>query len=604
MKKQHYLTLFVIFIGVIINLFLHYYNNQYLHDDIQGQYGIVDYTKSQNDIHYLSHGWQLYKQESNIKDIDKKIPDDIIDIYQSLEVNQAIYRLQIINDKPLSQYSFVLPEIFSQYEFYVNGKLVHQQNDIQYTKLSVPGEQILDCIIVTHNQDHYYSGQVFPIAFGESNAINQMQGIQNYSHAFLIVIGLLSTIIMGCMYIFTGKEKVHLYAFVLSLLFTIYLSHYFIHQFIPVKSIITYLTEDISYFLSLGTLMLFIQQFYTPKDIFNRKTITIIGILIVLSCVIAYKLPYQIHLLYYLSLFFKINILFLLIYTLFKAKEKTLIYYMIIIFVVSYIFDFSYNFEPIYGGWGIEISAILLLIAYNIDVIQRQIHLYKTFIILRNKEDKMLEYTNTKAHDMKAPMASMKGYIELLNSDLNEEDKNYILNKLHEKISLLSNRLTQLQNLDFETCILNKEKTNLKDLLEDIIDEFEIQLMKKEREIIKNIKDIHYNLDSHYFKIIIENLIMNAIEHSYKTKIFVSLYAKNNQVIIEVQDFGEVITEAEMNHLFEQGFSTKGSSRGYGLYISRKIIEEHDGKISVISNEAEGTKFIVQLPKENHSLIS
>lgn len=594
MKKKYFYTVLFVIIAILINTFLYLYNNKYLHDDIKGSYGVVDYTNSKQDIHFLSEGWQLYLDEDQINNLDNKNPDYITGIYKPLEVNKATYRLQIIDDNPPQFYTLIIPEIFSEYSLYINGTLIHQQDFIQTQQININGEKRLDCILIVNNQSHYYNGQVFPIIFGESQVVSNMHNLQNYSYSLLIFISLLSSIIMITIYTFTGKEKKYLYASSLSILFTIYLSHYFIHQFVPVFSALTYITEDICYYMSLFVLFVFIIRFYLQRHL-SKAFIVCSSIGIIIYCLLPYYYIWANHLLYFIGLFLKIIIILLLVYVLFKHKKSVLLYHSLLFFVISYCFDFIYNFEPIYFGWNTEIAAVLLLISYNIDVIQKQVRLYKKYSILKIKTESMIEYTHTKAHDLKTPMTTMQGYVELLQEELSDNDKKHVLEKLEEKISTLTLRINQLQNLEYENCHLNLQNTNLKLFLEQIISEFQVQTVHKNIEIVSDLIDINSHIDPYYFKIVIENIIMNAIEHTQESTIFIKSHKIHKEIVIEIINYGDIITPQQISHIFEQGFSTKGLSRGYGLYISKKIVELHHASLSVDSDLSNGTRFTIIL---------
>lgn len=601
MKRKYLFSVSVILMAIIINVLLYNYNNKYQHDDMKAAYGTVDYTDSKQDIHFLSEGWQIYLNEDQITHLDDKKPTYVSGIYKPLDVNKAIYRLQIINDKPDDFYTFIIPEVFSEYDFYINGQLIYKQDFIQNQQIHVNGETELDCILVVRNQNHYYSGQVFPIIFGESNAVINMHNLQNYSHSLLIFISLLSSIIMVTIYIFVAKHKKYLYAAVFSLFLSVYLSHYFIHQFIPVSSVLTYISEDISYYMTFIILFFFIYQFYCERHL-HKLFIISLSTGILFCCLLPYIFIQNNHIIYYIGLFLKLDIALLFIYTLFKNKQSSLLYYCILFFIISYSFDFIYNFEPIYFGWNTEIAATILLIAYNIDIIQTQIRLYKKYSVLKTKTDLMIEYTHTKAHDLKAPVATMQGYIDLLSEKLDSEERAHILEKLKEKVSVLTIRMNQLQNHQYETIVLNVQRTNLKNLLSQVILEFQNQIMNKNIKIESDFIDIDYSIDSYYFKVVIENLIMNALEHTYEKMIFLKLYQTRQTIVIEIINYGDIIPQQQLTDIFEQGFSTKGLSRGYGLYISKKIVLNHNGTLSVISDKENGTCFIITLPIQKHLL--
>ena len=70
-------------------------------------------------------------------------------------------------------------------------------------------------------------------------------------------------------------------------------------------------------------------------------------------------------------------------------------------------------------------------------------------------------------------------------------------------------------------------------------------------------------------------------------------------IIFEVSDNGAGMNEEVLQKLFSSFFSTKGHrGTGLGLMVTRKLIEEHKGEISVTSQEGEGTLFTVRLPYE------
>jgi two-component system, NtrC family, sensor kinase len=73
--------------------------------------------------------------------------------------------------------------------------------------------------------------------------------------------------------------------------------------------------------------------------------------------------------------------------------------------------------------------------------------------------------------------------------------------------------------------------------------------------------------------------------------------AENKQSVIEVIDNGKGIAPSMMKHLFELFHSTKGNrGTGLGLAVTKKIVEEHEGSISVKSSPEEGTTFTMRLP--------
>jgi len=115
--------------------------------------------------------------------------------------------------------------------------------------------------------------------------------------------------------------------------------------------------------------------------------------------------------------------------------------------------------------------------------------------------------------------------------------------------------------------------------------------------------DMNFDLLSSGFSVIgsrllpcvFDNLFRNVVEHAGpKSKIIIKSQVENNQVIIEFSDNGPGVDKKVIKKLFQKGVSTTGG--GYGLYLSKKIIESYKGTIDVVNEDKEGTTFRIVLP--------
>jgi signal transduction histidine kinase len=104
--------------------------------------------------------------------------------------------------------------------------------------------------------------------------------------------------------------------------------------------------------------------------------------------------------------------------------------------------------------------------------------------------------------------------------------------------------------------------------------------------------------DTEQLMFVFENVIQNAVEASDLKKqiIIETKKSDNNFIEIRIIDFGIGIDDSHIEKIFDMFFSTKGKSRGLGLTLSRKIIENHGGFINIISKKDEGTNFSIYLP--------
>ena len=93
---------------------------------------------------------------------------------------------------------------------------------------------------------------------------------------------------------------------------------------------------------------------------------------------------------------------------------------------------------------------------------------------------------------------------------------------------------------------------------------------------------------------------MNEItDYDAPKELMFGIYSKPGAVLITVDDTGCGIKKSDINSIFNNGFSTKGSNRGTGLYQVKNMVESFGGKITVESQEGVGTSFSVSFAKEN-----
>ncbi|MBE0527075.1 MAG: ATP-binding protein [Candidatus Thorarchaeota archaeon] len=94
---------------------------------------------------------------------------------------------------------------------------------------------------------------------------------------------------------------------------------------------------------------------------------------------------------------------------------------------------------------------------------------------------------------------------------------------------------------------------------------------------------------------VFDNLFRNVVEHvGPNSVVIINVRIENNQAVIDFSDNGPGVDRTIISKLFQKGISTTGG--GYGLYLSRKIIEAYEGTIEVVRTEEEGTTFRITLP--------
>ncbi|MDX9892968.1 MAG: ATP-binding protein [Patescibacteria group bacterium] len=220
------------------------------------------------------------------------------------------------------------------------------------------------------------------------------------------------------------------------------------------------------------------------------------------------------------------------------------------------------------------------------------------------------EFLNIASHQLKTPISITRGYLSMiLDGTIKEQAKQQDalekamggINRLNETVK----NFLDASDLEGKEMELEIAKTDILKLIEDLIAAKKILAENKGLvlEFIKPKEKIpSFNLDGSRLTEAISNLIDNAIFYTNEGKVCVSLNVSNNEIIISIQDTGIGISPSEQKNLFnkfrrgKRAILAKPDGSGLGLYICKKIVELHKGKIVLESAVGQGTKFIIQLP--------
>jgi two-component system, NtrC family, nitrogen regulation sensor histidine kinase NtrY len=108
--------------------------------------------------------------------------------------------------------------------------------------------------------------------------------------------------------------------------------------------------------------------------------------------------------------------------------------------------------------------------------------------------------------------------------------------------------------------------------------------------------DIELLMDPEQISRAVGNLLKNAVEATEAGDVRVTARRAPHRVVIEVIDPGRGVPDSDKEKLFLPYFSTKGRGTGLGLAIVHRIVNDHDGRISVHDNHPSGTRFEIELP--------
>lgn len=214
-------------------------------------------------------------------------------------------------------------------------------------------------------------------------------------------------------------------------------------------------------------------------------------------------------------------------------------------------------------------------------------------------------------HDIKAPMSSVLGYIELMQTELTPQQKQLYLSNMKnssEHVLQLAANLLDFHKLESGTMVLKEMNVNIYDLVENTADSFRpIAHQKKLKYLVDN--KIDENVvgfsDPYVIRQIMSNIISNAIKYTFDGTVSVTARQelKNNQpwFVFSVKDTGVGIDKSEQHVVFDEfkqlnsdALLVEGS--GLGLTITKRLIDKLNGTISLNSEKGKGSEFIVKLP--------
>ena len=227
------------------------------------------------------------------------------------------------------------------------------------------------------------------------------------------------------------------------------------------------------------------------------------------------------------------------------------------------------------------------------------------------------QFVSNISHELRTPLTSVRSYSEALVDGAIKDEKvaveflNVIQTETDRMIRMISD-LLHLSRMDAKQQVINRELIIFKDLVNHILDRFDMILQSEDYEgknyIIKRElmeEEVWVEIDQDKLIQVIDNIMNNAIKYSPDGgTIYVRLMSTHNQLVLSIQDQGLGIPQESIPHLFDRFYRVdKARSRaqggsGLGLSIAKEEIELHNGTIWVNSIENKGTTFFISLPFE------
>lgn len=203
------------------------------------------------------------------------------------------------------------------------------------------------------------------------------------------------------------------------------------------------------------------------------------------------------------------------------------------------------------------------------------------------------------SHDFRRPLTTFMGLAEVAKITIKDQNALELFSKVNDTAHYLDKMLVKLQSIsDVGGQDLVYKEAFLKEIFDNVCDAFREDLQRKNVRTFCEIelKESFYSYPA-LLRIIIENLVENSIFFSRANDpmIWLRVYARGREVIIELQDNGEGIPVEFQERIFEMYFRANERSKGngLGLYIVKKAIEKLNGVITLKSELNKGTTFVI-----------
>jgi len=272
---------------------------------------------------------------------------------------------------------------------------------------------------------------------------------------------------------------------------------------------------------------------------------------------------------------------------------------------------YEHNYIPLTNAIG-EVYAVMI-ISHDITESMKQMEVLRK---LYESDEQKNNFIAMASHELKTPITSIKGYVQLLLNAIENEKKNQkalpplllrssllSVDKQIKRLTRLISELLDISKIETGTLELRKEKFSLNELAIETVEDI---LYTNTKHVINLYHDFHAHIygDKDRIGQVMINLLTNAIKYSPESnRIDVTiLKISDREIGVSVKDYGIGIDKKEQDRIFERFYRSKGKAEqtypgfGIGLFIANEFIQKHGGQVWVESEKGAGSTFTFTLP--------
>lgn len=304
---------------------------------------------------------------------------------------------------------------------------------------------------------------------------------------------------------------------------------------------------------------------------------------------------YLVILLFLLILFILITIYFLKALNKNEDEVKQMRRYLEEISNKNYSFDINNISESEYSNLKEDIYKIVVNLKEKSDM-------------LENDREVLSNYLADISHQLRTPLMAISASTDAIienEQNLDASTRKFIYNISNQlnQLNWLVDSLLKMAKLDTKSVQFIKKDVNVYTLIKRIENNMSIFLEQKNIELKLDIDEkIYMYVDERWMMEALENILKNSIEYSRENSVIYINCIKNPlYTLLTIKDHGIGISKKDLPRIFDKFYKGKNSSKnsfGIGLCLSKSIIQNHNGEISVESKLNEGTKFLVKIYNE------